>query len=439
MTEDNQSMPPDQVDPLDLHPADLADYVQRLPPDEAQAFFESLPRPKAAAVLVEMDRDHILEVLDTLTPDELVGMMRELPPHQVADVVGELDLNESQEILAELPPDQALQVQSLLRYPEDTAGGIMNDRFIALRADATVGECHELLRTRNEQRPEDVSYLYVTDEKKKLVGVVPIRDLVFRSPQTPIRDIMRREVATVQVDADQEEIARTFEHYHYLGLPVLDRLGRLVGVVKASDALHVAQAEATEDMQLMVGLSGEERALTPWSKSLGKRLPWLYVNLATAFLAAIVVSFFEETIAEYAALAVFLPIVAGQGGNAGMQTLTVIIRDLALGELSPGDGRRALAKELILGLINGAAIGLVVGLIGYLWKGSPMLGVVAGLAMVFNQLAAALSGVMIPFGLKWMKVDPALASSIFLTTVTDVAGFFVFLGLAAIALRMAMF
>jgi magnesium transporter len=205
--------------------------------------------------------------------------------------------------------------------------------------------------------------------------------------------------------------------------------------VKASDALDVAQAEATEDMQLMVGLSGEERALTPWRTSVRRRLPWLYINLATAFLAASVVSLFESTIAKWTALAVFLPVIAGQGGNAGMQTLTVIVRDLALGELSPGDGRRALIKELLLGSVNGLAIGLVVGVVGWWWKGSPALGLVAFAAMVLNHVSAAFAGVAIPFGLKALRVDPALASSIFVTTVTDVAGFFFFLGLAVLAMR----
>jgi len=263
-----------------------------------------------------------------------------------------------------------------------------------------------------------------------------MRDLVFRKPERKLEDIMNRDVKFLWVDADQEEIARRFEHYHYMGLPVLERDGRLVGLVRASDVIQVAQAEATEDMQLMVGLSGEERALTPWHKSIGRRLPWLYVNLATAFLAASVVSLFEATIARWTVLAVFLPIVAGQGGNAGVQTLTIIIRDLALGEISTGDGRRALTKELILGLLNGLAIGLVVGLGGYLWKGDWRLGLIVGIAMLLNMVAAALSGVLIPYGLKAIKVDPALASSIFLTTVTDVAGFFIFLGLAALGLKL---
>jgi magnesium transporter len=221
-----------------------------------------------------------------------------------------------------------------------------------------------------------------------------------------------------------------------MGLPVLERDGRLVGVVRASDVIEVMRREATEDMQLMVGLPGEERALTPWQKSVRTRLPWLYVNLATAFLAAAVVSLFESTIARWTVLAVFLPIVAGQGGNAAMQTLTVIIRDMALGELSATDGRRALTKELMLGLVNGLAIGIVVALAGIVWKGDWRLGCIVGVAMVLNMLAAAFSGVVIPYTLRAMRIDPALASSIFVTTVTDVAGFFFFLGLAAVGMKL---
>ncbi len=243
----------------------------------------------------------------------------------------------------------------------------MSNRFICLGEDMTVEQVRELLRSRGEEaRAEAIAYLYVTDADRRLAGIVSLRDLVFRGAERRMSEIMNRDVKSVSVETDQEELARQFEHYHYLGLPVLDAEGWLVGVVKASDALEIARKEATEDMQLMVGLSGEERALTPWRKSIGRRLPWLYINLATAFAAAAVVNLFEGTIAKWTALAVFLPIIAGQGGNAGMKTLTVIIRDLTLGELSPGEGRKALLKELALGLVNGLAIGVVVGVIGFL-------------------------------------------------------------------------
>ncbi|MEO5803503.1 MAG: magnesium transporter [Verrucomicrobiota bacterium] len=418
-----------------LHPADLADRLQRLPADEAREILTLLPPWVAAAAVSELEPEKSAELLSQLSSEQVTNFLQKLPSNEAADIAGDLSLQQRTEALADLSPEQSAKVNALLRYPEDTAGGIMSDRFIALRIDQTVQQCREMLQSRAEEKIEDVSYLYVTDAQLKLVGVVALRDLVFRKPERRIEEIMNRDVKSVRVDADQEEIAQRFEHYHYLGLPVLDDNARLVGVVRANDVIGIAQHEATEDMQLMVGLSGEERALTPWRKSIRTRLPWLLVNLATAFLAAAVVGFFESTIAQWTVLAIFLPIVAGQGGNAGAQTLTVIIRDLALGEISPGDGRKALTKELLLGLANGLAIGLVVGLLGYLWKGQAILGLVVGTAMVLNMVAAALSGVLIPFGLRAVKIDPALASSIFVTTVTDVAGFFFFLGLATLAMR----
>lgn len=431
----NEISPDQTVGLRELHPADLADRLQRLERDQARAAVLSLPRKQVAPALADLEEERAIELLGALTDEQLVGFFAELPHNNVADLMALLPPGRQRHLLDLMPAGHAGDIRQLLRYPEDSAGGIMTDRYIALQGEHTVQQCMEQLRGRPEHEREDVSYLYVTDHAEKLLGVVPIRELVFAGPDRRIREIMKRDVAAVRVDDDQEEIARRFEHYHFLGLPVLDRLGHLVGIVKATDALKIAREEATEDMQLMVGLSGEERALTPWSKVVARRLPWLYVNLATAFLAAFVVGLFESTIAKWTALAIFLPIVAGQGGNAGMQTLTVIIRDMALGELTPGDGRRALLKEAVLGIVNGLAIGLVVGLIGWWWKASPELGLVAGAAMMLNQLAAALSGVLIPFGLRWCKVDPAMASSIFLTTVTDVAGFFFFLGLAALALR----
>ncbi|MEO7167253.1 MAG: magnesium transporter [Chthoniobacterales bacterium] len=432
----NETTPVSLEEYLSLHPADLADRLQRLDADETEAVLRGLPADKVAAALSEVEEDRLPDFLETFDAAQLAEIVAHLAPDRAADLLQQLSAGIRRDALAKLPDEFAEGVRKLLRYPEDTAGGVMTNRFIALRDEMTVEEVRELLRARaQEERTEDIAYLYVTDADQHLVGVVSLRDLVFRREDRRMSEFVNREVKFVRVDTDQENLVQQFEHYHYLGLPVLDSDGRLVGAVKASDVLEVAAKEATEDMQLMVGLSGEEHASTPWQQSIRGRLPWLYINLATAFLAAFVVGLFEDTIARWTALAIFLPIVAGQGGNAGMQTLTVIIRDLALGEISPGDGRRALLKEITLGLLNGVAIGLAVGLIGWMWKGSILLGVVAGAAMLLNQIAAAAAGVMIPLGLKAVRLDPALASSIFLTTVTDVAGFFFFLGLASLGLR----
>jgi magnesium transporter len=428
--------PTDLNEFLKLHPADLADRMQRLSLEEAQLLLPKLPPTLAAPALGELERERQQELLKALPAEKLTPLLSELPANIVADLVPELPPLARRTTLGALPAEQCRRVQALLRYAPDTAGGLMSDRFIALREDMTVEEARALLRAHaQEERAEEVAYLYVTGAQRRLAGIVSLRDLVFRRAERRIREIMNRDVKFVRATDDQESVARQFEHYHYLGLPVTDGEGRLVGLVRASDALEVAQAEATEDMQLMVGLSGEERALTPWQVAVRHRLPWLYINLATAFLAAFVVGLFESTIAKWTALAVFLPVIAGQGGNAGMQTITVIVRDLALGEITFSDGRRALFKELMLGLVNGVAVGVVVGLVGWWWKDSLTLGVVAFAALVLNQLSAAFVGVAIPFTLKALRVDPALASSIFVTTVTDVAGFFFFLGLALLAMR----
>lgn len=418
-----------------LHPADVADELQRIEdPEEALVVLRHLPSRLAALSLAELDPEVMQDLATLLTEEELVELLQFLPPSDTTDIVGELPEVRQEEVLSELPSEVASPVRDLLQYPEDTAGGIMGDEYTTLDARSTIGDALDRLRE-PERSQHPVSYLYVTDPEERLVGVVSFRDLVLNEPNTSLSEVTNRQVTRLIVSDDQEEIARQFEHYHYLALPVVDESDRLVGVVEANDALEIAQEEATEDMQLMVGLSGEERALTPWHRSIGRRLPWLYVNLTTAFAAAMVVSAFEETIAQWTVLAIFLPIIAGQGGNAGMQTLTIIIRDIALGELNPGDGRKALIKELCIALVNGIAIGLVVGLISFLWKGNPTLGWVVGIAMVMTQLTAALAGVLIPLTLRAIRVDPALASSIFLTTATDIGGFLFFLWLASYALE----
>ena len=418
-----------------LHPADIADRLQRLPVDQALAALRQLPKADAAAVLEELDEELRPRFIEGLSSPELAGIISQLDHHAAADVVSQLPEERRPEVMAGLPTEEKAKVDTLLVYPPDTAGGIMSDQFIQLDVDQTVEQCLQMFQGKADESEGGISYLYVTDDATRLVGIVSMRDLVFRGRQRTIGQIMNREVKHLSVDDDQEKIAQLFDHYHYLALPVLDREGRLVGIVSARQVMGVMQEEATEDMQLMVGLSGEERALTPWQKSIKGRLPWLCINLATAFLAAAVVGIFEGTIAKWTALAIFLPIVAGQGGNAGAQTLTVIIREMALGEMAVGDGRKALIKEVILGVLNGIAIGVLVGVIGWFWKGSIVLGVVVGVAMLLNMVAAALSGVLVPYTLKALRIDPARASCIMVTTVTDVAGFFFFLGLAALAMQ----
>lgn len=416
-------------------PADLADQLERLRPEAAQAVLQGLPSEEGAQVLIELEAKRAARLLARASTDQIIAWVQALVPNSAADLVARLAPERRPDVLAGLQPDHAAAVSELLRYPPDSAGGIMDNCFLSVRAEQTVAEGLERLRTSPARKSADVAYIYVTQETGRLAGVVSLRDFLFASPDQRVREVMNREVRFLRVTDDQEAITRQIERYHYLGLPVVDEQRRLVGVVRISDALRVAETEATEDMQLMVGLSGEEQVHTPWTAAIARRLPWLAVNLGTALLAATVVSAFEGTITRWTALVVFLPLISAVAGNAGVQALTVIIRGLALGEVVAGDAVRILRKELAIGIVNGVSLGLALGLIGYGWKGSVLLGVVAGAAMLLNQLVGVLAGVLVPFGLKWCKVDPATASSIFVTTLTDILGFLVFLGLAAFALR----
>jgi magnesium transporter len=283
---------------------------------------------------------------------------------------------------------------------------------------------------------ESVYYLFVSGEEDRLVGVVSLRQIVTAPPDTRLELLMSPEVISLPAEMAPEEQAHILGDSGLLALPVVDAEGRLVGSLDAGELLDTVEEEATEDMYRLAGVSGDEELARPLARAARDRVFWLMINMATAFLAAAVVSSFEGVIAQVAMLAAFMPVVAGQGGNAGTQTLTFIVRSLALGEVSFGNARRTLLRELAIGVSNGLCIGLLVGLIGSLWQGSAALGVVIGLAMLGNLILASLAGVLVPLALKALKIDPALASSIFVTTVTDVCGFGLFLGLGALALQM---
>lgn len=414
------------------HPHDVADEIRDFPITEIRQIFRQLPDELSADVIAELPLERQVELFEVMRLQRLSGIVSEMFSDDAADVLGQVSAERLREIMSHLSEADAEEIAGLLKYPEDSAGGIMHTDLVSVPEHFTIGAAIEKLRDHETAESEGLFYVYVTDAQQRLRGVVRLRDLLFQKPDRLIRDVMIREVRCVSVHADQEEIARLFQDYHFVALPVVDDFQKLRGVVTVDEVMEVMQEEATEDMQRMVGLSGEEMIETPWGRSVRNRLPWLYVNLATAFLAGWVVSLFEGTIAKYAVLAVFLPIIAGQGGNAGSQTLTIIVRSLALGEMRIENARAVLLKEILIGLMAGVAIGLAVGIVSFVWKGSPVLGFVTGIAMLLNMLAAAVSGVVIPLALKAVKVDPALASAIMLTTVTDVVGFFLFLGLAAL-------
>ena len=418
------------------HPADLAAVYSELQERDRKAAFAVVVErsPKLAMEsAAELGPEMAAQLLADRPAEEIAKLIQEIPSDDAAALVDYLPEELSTAVLELMRPKESGQVGNLLEFPEKTAGRIMNPNVFALTEDLTVGEGISQLQSSRDV--EMVFYLYIVDARRHLVGVTSLRRLLLVSPETPLKRIMTPDVISVRVDTDQEEAARLVASYNLLAIPVVDEENKLAGVITVDDVIDVIKDEATEDIYRMAGVTSDERVSTPPGESLSKRLPWLAVNLVTAFIAASVVSLFEHTIDQVVALAVFMPIVAGMGGNAGTQTLTVIVRGIALGELNWGNTRKALLKEALVGLGNGLVLGSVGALVVWLMKGNPVLGGVLGLAMVINMFIAATAGTLIPLGLRAMKVDPALASSVFITTFTDVAGFASFLGLATVFLK----
>jgi magnesium transporter len=418
------------------HPADLAQIFGTLLDTERTAVFALLVerQPKLAMEAIsEMGPEPGAHLLTGRSADDIAKLLHELPSDDAAALLDYLPDELSREVLELMRRKESGQVESLLEYGEQTAGRIMNPSVFALNEDLTVGEAITALQGARDV--EMVFYLYVVDARRHLVGVTSLRRLLLVSPETPLKRIMTPDVISVRVDTDQEEVARQVASYNLLAVPVVDEENKLAGVVTVDDVIDVIKDEATEDLLRLAGVSGDERIATPAGEALRKRLPWLGINLVTAFVAASVVALFEGTIEQVTALAVFMPIVAGMGGNAATQTLTVIVRGLALGELSWVNARKALAKESLIGLGNGLALGVVAAGVAWVTKADPILGLLLGAAMVCNMFVAATAGTLVPLGLKALKVDPALASAVFITTFTDVVGFASFLGLATVFLK----
>jgi len=413
-------------------PADQADLVEELSDADQLALLTQLHPADSADVLEEMK------------DEEAAALAERLPVANLADILDEMEADEAADVLGDLPPERAAEalremeepgeVISLMQYPDDTAGGLMTPAIVTLRRGWRVQEALEELR-RVGPDADSAYYLFVTDEPGVLQGVVSLRDLAVALPETVVEALIDPGVVSVPVLADQELCARTLSRYGFLALPVVDDKDRLVGVITADDLIEVAEVEATEDMYRMVGISGDEQVFGPLWPSVVKRLPWLAINMVTLFVAITVVNAFEWVIAGMVALATFLPLVSGEGGNAGSQTTTVIVRGMAMGEVDVRNGARALTKELAAAAINGLIIGIGTGVAIYLWKGELVIALAAMLAMVLNFLVAALAGVLVPLALELVRVDPALASAAFVTAVTDTLGFLFFLGIATLLLQ----
>jgi magnesium transporter len=418
------------------HPADLAQVFSELGEKDRQASFSLLVERNsklAMEALSELGPEGGAALLADRSPEEIARLLHDLPSDDAAAVIDNLPEPLSAAVLELIEKRPGDEVGDLLEYDEQTAGRIMNPKVFALSEDMTAGESITTLQGARDV--EMVFYLYVVDARRHLVGVVSLRRLLLVPPPTPLKRIMTTELTSVRTDTDQEEVARLVASYNLLAIPVVDEENKLVGVITVDDVIDVIKDEATEDVYRLAGVAGDDRVFSSAGESLRKRVPWLEVNLVTAFLAASVVSLFEGPIKALPVLAVLMPIVAGMGGNAATQTLTVIVRGIALGELTWANSRKALFKEATVGLGNGFACGFVALLVVGIWKHDWILGLILGAAMVINMFVAATAGTLIPLALRAMKVDPALASSVFITTLTDVFGFASWLGLATLFMR----
>jgi magnesium transporter len=420
-----------RIAPL-VHPSDLADVLAALDEATRVRVVSELPTDLASMALAEMEAaENPAEMLLAVGPEYAAELVEELPSDDAADLVSELTPGDREAVLADVS-DRA-DVDQILTYPEGSAGRLMTTGFAAVRDDATLGEAIDEIR-RQSAEDEDLYQVFVVDADGRLAGTVPIARLIVTPPTRLVRDVMVPPAVQVSPVQDQEEVARLMARYNLPAVPVVDEDGRLLGRVTFDDVIDIVEAETTEDMLKFAGASPAEELIGPWTTAVRYRLPWLVINLLTAFLAGAVVYVFQGTLARVVVLAVWMPIIAGMGGNAGTQALAVTVRRLALGLLPQGRAWQVIRKEILVGAINGLANGLVVALVAIALGQGWMLGLVVFLAMTGNLIVAGLAGAFIPLVLDRVGVDPAIASSIFVTTFTDVCGFGLLLGLGTVLL-----
>src|SRR3990172_269444 len=415
---------------LELHPADRAEVFNLLTDAEKSALFSLLDVPTTADLLEELEDEEALEAIVSLSPERLADVLDEMEPDEAADLLGDLTLEQATAALAEM--EDAEEVIPLLGYPDQTAGGLMTTSFVALRRHTTTEQAIQFLR---QVRPEiEIPYyLYVVDREKRLIGVVGFRELVISSPADTMDSIMDPDVRYISVGTDQEEVARLMTRYDLAAVPVVDDQHRLVGVITHDDILDVIEEEATEDIYRLANVFDTDLdPQSPISEQLKGRLPWVYLNMVTALFASWVITNFEGLIAQVAILAAFQSVVAGLGGNTASQNVAMIVRALALGKIDPKKIWKVTMRQVLVGMLQGIAVGIVIGFGVALWQNNLYLGVILALAMVGNMIVAGIIGTLVPLGLRAIGLDPALASSVLVTAVTDSAGFFIFLSLASL-------
>lgn len=415
----------------DIHPVVILDLIHANE-DSASALLAHLSDEVIADIVEEEDDEDKYELLKLFSDVKQKHILEEMSNDEVTDLLGELKDEEQQELLAKLSSEDRQDVKELMCYDEDSAGGLMTTEFISIRAKNTVRQTLEYLQRNTDG--ETAYYLYVTDRQNVLKGVVSLRDIVSSTFDTNMLEITNPNVISVRYDEDQEAVWKQFEKYGFVMMPVVDEENHMLGIITVDDIMDVIQEETTEDINRLGQVGKEERIDSQLFESLKSRLPWLVINLFTAVMAAAVISLFEGTISQVVSLATIMPIVTGMGGNAGTQSLTIVVRGLSLGELTKENAVSILAKEVGVGLFSGIVIGVLIAVGAMLFERNPMFGLVTGVAMFLNMILANIAGYFIPVLLEKCHVDPALASGVFVTTVTDVLGFLFFLGLATMAL-----
>ncbi|MEL7544766.1 MAG: magnesium transporter [Pseudomonadota bacterium] len=414
----------------DLHEADMADLIEVLDSDTRSDLVRSLGSDLNFDALPELDEAVRDQVIEAMPNAQIAEAVRELDSDEAVYILEDLDSEEQSEILAQIPAGDRAQIERALEYPEDSAGRLMQTEFIAVPPFWSVGHTIDYMRE-TVDLPDTFSQVFVVDPTFHLLGTVSLDRLLRSKRPTTIDSLMEDDNRTVSTELDQEEVARQFERYDLMSAPVLDEDDRLVGVVTHDDVIEVIQEEADEDIKRMGGVGDESLADTV-IRVTQRRFLWLLINLGTAVVASFIIGLFDATIQQMVALAVLMPIVASMGGNAATQTMTVAVRALSTRDLSLVNARRIVTREVIVGLLNGLVFAIIVGLVAIVWFGSGALAVVIAVAMVINMVSAGLAGILIPIALDRAGADPAIASSVFVTTVTDVVGFFAFLGLAAV-------
>ena len=415
-----------------IHPADILDILHE-EPEHVKVLLEHLPNEVVAAIIEHEEVEDQYELLELFFDERQKEILEEMSNDEITDLLGELEEEDKQKVLEKMEEEDKQEVEKLLSFDPDTAGGIMTTEYICIHAKNTVQDTLKFLQTNTEE--DTTYYLYVVDKENVLKGVVSLRDIVTNSFDTPMLSITNPNVISVMYNEDQEEVASKFKKYGFILMPVVDEQNHMLGIIEFNEIIDVMEEETTEDINLLAGVNSEERVDSSMAESFKSRIPWLIVNLFTAVLAAAVVSAFEGTIAKVVTLATVMPIITGMGGNAGTQSLTILVRGLSLGEITKENATRIFLKEIGVGILSGIVIGIFVAIGALCFEGNPIFGLVTGLAMFFNMVLANVAGYFIPVILDKLHIDPALASGVFVTTVTDVLGFFFFLGLATMCIQ----